>query len=236
MYAAVGVVAAVVVCLPRYRAEIAWWRAIDHESRGAWSEARGALEGAIAQCPQLASLERVRLFQGKLDYRENRVSLERELWLIDQWRRNNDSVRAIATLDSVLELPDGDVVTARFAAQSYARVGVNHWEVGRWAAAGDMWRRAAAADPQRWDCRYLLGNFQARMDRDRPELVDAEFSPILRRLADRVLRADLLASLGDAYFDAGQIQIARTYYTQSLRAFELPKDINYRARKGLVGM
>jgi len=98
------------------------------------------------------------------------------------------------------------------------------------------WRRALEIEPLRHDCPFYLGLSQGRVDLARPELASDEFARIKHRLADRILRAELLDSLGDAFFEAGRINEATRLYAESMDIFSLPKLINYRGQKALGGL
>jgi tetratricopeptide (TPR) repeat protein len=103
-------------------------------------------------------------------------------------------------------------------------------------AAEDVWRKAAELGTYRRDCAMYLGTISARVYNTRPDRAEADFGPILNRLGDRVLRADIQATLGDAYFEAGRTLEARRRYAESLDAFCLPTIINFRAQKALGGL
>ena len=82
----------------------------------------------------------------------------------------------------------------------------------------------------------MIGIVRDRVREPDPVEIEELFKPCLARLEDRVLRADMLAILGDVHFVAGDFTQARENYLASLRAFHLPKQINYRAQKGLTGL
>jgi hypothetical protein len=101
--------------------------------------------------------------------------------------------------------------------------------------ARSWWELAAEAQPGRRDTPYYLGLFQARQDREHPEVAETLTEGTLNGLADRVLRADILNNLAQNYFDAGKMTEARRRYAASSDAFTLPEVINYRAQRGLGG-
>jgi tetratricopeptide (TPR) repeat protein len=103
-------------------------------------------------------------------------------------------------------------------------------------AVQEAWRRALQLEPARIDSLFFLGYTQASIDRDHPEIADAILNPLLNRLADRLVCADLLNILGDAYFAAGRITEARERYAESLDLLNLPQRKNFRAQKGLGGL
>jgi hypothetical protein len=87
-----------------------------------------------------------------------------------------------------------------------------------------------------WDRTYVLAASQLRLDPTRPDRIEALLVPMRERLANQLLAADLLATLADAYFQAGQMEEARRRYAESADAFSMPKVVNHRAMKGLGGM
>lgn len=98
------------------------------------------------------------------------------------------------------------------------------------------WQRAARLVPPRYDLAFYLGSVGARLEPTSPEPVEALMAPLLDGLGDSILLADTLATLGDVHFEAGDSAAARRRYAESLRAFLLPRLINYRAQKNLGGL
>ncbi len=103
-------------------------------------------------------------------------------------------------------------------------------------AAQQAWLRAVALDPARRDCAMYLGIVQGRINPRRPDLVEETFAPALAGLADQVLRAEILNTLGDCYLHANQLNEARLLYARSYDTFCLPKYINFRAQGRLGGL
>lgn len=106
----------------------------------------------------------------------------------------------------------------------------------RLLAAEAAWRRAGCVAPTHRDSAFYLGTLQAHLNRYQSGPAEAEFAPALAGLGDRVLRADVLGTLGDASLQAGELGQARQRYAESFDAFNLPRAINYRAQKGLGGL
>jgi hypothetical protein len=67
-------------------------------------------------------------------------------------------------------------------------------------------------------------------------MVDAEMRPMMDRLADQVLRADLEVTQGNAYFAARQWSQSRRRYAKSLDDYSMPKIVNFRGMIGLGGL
>jgi hypothetical protein len=114
-------------------------------------------------------------------------------------------------------------------------LGINQ-EVPLLVAAEDAWHKAAELAPQSHDVPFYLGNVRARVERTRPEQVDAMMSMARDGLADRILDADFLAASGAAYFAAGEFGAARRRFSQSFDRFSLAKTINFQALHGLGGL
>ncbi len=102
-------------------------------------------------------------------------------------------------------------------------------------AARDAWYRAHELMPARVDCTFALAALQNRLDPAHPERMETELASLLTEAGDRILRADVLASLGEAYLRAGQVTKARQCFAASFDVFHLPRKLNYRAQKGLGG-
>ncbi len=232
----IGVVLGAALTSRRLLAEWHWYQAAAAERQGDLGAARASLARAVAHCPDLNELGRTWLLIGKLDHRDGRSSPQAEYWRALQLARNRDPVAAMAAIEHHWRSTGSDRAVGRLAGRILAVAGVEHFQRKRFVAARDAWHAALEYCPEQLDCRCYLGLVTARLDRQRPERVEAELAPVLDRLADRALRADLLAILGDAHFEAGRMNEARRRYTESLKAFNLPKVINYRALAGLVGM
>src|SRR5262249_38694618 len=108
----------------------------------------------------------------------------------------------------------------------------------RLMAAQDAWQRAVEVNPAKRDCAFYLGMLRTRLERSQPEQVEADFAPMLKGLADRALRADVLNVLGDAFFEAGRMIEAQRRSVESFDVFSLPGvgKINYRAQRRLGGL
>jgi tetratricopeptide (TPR) repeat protein len=111
-----------------------------------------------------------------------------------------------------------------------------YWTHFHLMAAYDAWQTALRSRPSRYDCQLLSGMVLRRTCPDRPELLEAAYLPLLEALADNAVRAQLLNFLGDAWFEAGQVNQARAYYARSYETYCLPKFINFHAQKGLGGL
>jgi len=102
-------------------------------------------------------------------------------------------------------------------------------------AAQDAWRRGLDLSPTSRDVLLCEGLVLARTDPSHPDRARAMFRQVLRDLADRPLKADVLSTLADCYLEAGQFQESLPFYMQSCDAYTLPKIVNHRGLRGLGG-
>jgi hypothetical protein len=106
----------------------------------------------------------------------------------------------------------------------------------RLMGAQAAWFRADGLLPGKRDAAFYLGMVAASVDPDCPGSAERHFRPLLTGLGDRILRADVLNTLGDAYQGAGQANQARRHYAESAQAISLPLAPNRHALKGLGGL
>src|SRR5262249_17228174 len=101
------------------------------------------------------------------------------------------------------------------------------------SSAPAAWQQAVQIEPlDGLAARLCLGTWQAERLRGDPHAL-----PLLESLpaVDRAICADALSLLGDANFRRGDLTEARERYRESMKAWMLPKTINYRAQRGLGG-
>jgi tetratricopeptide (TPR) repeat protein len=145
--------------------------------------------------------------------------------------------RAINLMSDLLaEMDNSHPAVRNQVAQLWSTTGLDYYRQDRLMAAQDAWQRALQVVPWSHACAFFLGTAQIRTDRAKPELAEAILAPTLTASADRTLRADIRASLGFSYFEAGQLTSARKQHVGSLADFKLPKIINFRGLKGIGGL
>ncbi len=231
-----GTLIAAVVCGQRLVAEYYWAQAASLESVGHARPARTQLAWAVSVMPELGMLGRTWQLAGKIDSLESQDTPAARFLRADRCRAASEYAAAIDASRELLASHNDSLAFNRQAAQIYASAGLSEYNVGRLTAAADSFQQGFELDPYRLDCPYYLGLILARTDFAHPETARPWFRPVLNRISDRLLRADLLSSMGDLYFAAGEFAEARKYYRESLHVYDLPKEINYRGRRGLVGM
>jgi hypothetical protein len=231
--------------------------------KGEYKSARSALDRAVNLLPSFAQMERTWLLAGKLDYfeglrtpqeqffRAHQLSYDRMRPLAKAIMRDQDAAaggKEIAVnrqLSKVLvetALAEFRQMNSLVQDEDAWRRGIPYFAVPgfyppRLMAAQAAWEEASGlAAFKRSNAFFYLGQTAAHNDRYRPQEADSRFAPMLDRLADRVLRADIHATQGNAYFESGDFITARKYYQSSVVDFMLPKIINYRGQKGLGGL
>jgi hypothetical protein len=197
-----------------------------------------------------AAVDLPALTAGRLDYREGLAGSRDDSSALYRLARDQERRRALVLMDDLLAGGQRHPVVRHQAARLWTEAGLHDYlrppifaEAGleffhsnqRLLGAQDAWRRALRLAPERRDCSFYLSKTQARLDPNRPERIEAELVSLLRGLADRTLRAEVLALWGDACLAAGLFSEARQRYAESCQAFTLPEIINYRALKGLGG-
>lgn len=109
-------------------------------------------------------------------------------------------------------------------------------QVRNLVAADHCWQQVQDADPARRDIAIYRGVIGVALEQGTPAEIEAGLAPALQGLADHVLHAEVMNTVGDAYFDAGQVAEARRRYARSYDIFCLPKFINFRAQGRLGGL
>ena len=236
LFAVLGIILGAAVCSQRLLAESFWWRAQELERSGRPSAARVCLARSVWIMPDLGHLGRTWLLAGRIDADQGLAGDAARFLQTDRLAHAAEWHAALDHSRALLQTADNSLAVRRQAAQLYVMAGLGDYRLGQLTAAHDAWRRSHDLDPARLDSVCYLGLLQAKLNRTHPEEAASWLNLALPRLADRLLRADILSSLGDAYFEAGQFAESRAYYRDSLRVYDLPKEINYRGRKGLLGM
>jgi hypothetical protein len=257
---AAGVLASLVLCAPRLRAEYQWVSANRDELRGDLDAARRTMQSLVDRRTDFRAMERTWLLMGKLDYLQQRPTPAAAMFQSAQLAAvaavaadaaavppDAELKRAVALIEPALSenfqgSAAGRVLAARILTQHgtalflqspvFTDAGFDFRELEQHlAAAHAAWQRAAELDPARFDARIYAGYAETLLDPHHPER--AEFSDVL---ADRMLRADVLNIVADAYFASGRMAEARRRYAESLDLLNLPQRKNFRAQKGLGGI
>jgi len=201
--------------------------------RQSWSAAPPALTAQDGTQPRSIGGEQA---EAERAYRHARAQAPRvALDVLDELLATTDEAAAPVVRRQMARIWAG-VALAQFLRPSAADQGGRYyWRDGTLSAAQLGWQRAGAYDPQRRDSAYFLGLTQARLAAGQPETTAAPLAAAQHGLADHILGAEMLTVLGDAYFEAGEFELARQCYARSFDMFCLPKVINTRAQERLGG-
>lgn len=220
----------------RILAELYWHKASTAEQFGAVALSRSTLETSIDIFPQFDRLARTWALEGKLDYLDGFETPRARYYLASLQSDIGDLDTAISLLSNIESTRSGpDTLVRHQLAHYLVQSGIRHFYRENWATADIALREARSVDPENCSALFATWVVQDRLQNSNPQEVEELFKPCLARIGDRVLRADLLAILGDVHFMAGNFTQAREKYLVSLKAFHLPKRINYRAQRGLTG-
>jgi tetratricopeptide (TPR) repeat protein len=236
IWCVVGLLLSAVVTHDRLLAEYHWARATAAAERGQPAAAQGQLLAAVDCCPAFNRLERTWLLEGQLDYRQGIPSPASQLFFASQLALNGQTEVAAGLTRDLLGTGATPPVAPRLLARRAAEMALIHTKRDRPQAAAETWKLAAESDPSHRYCRLAEIVIRTYIAHDDPTDLAGAADPLLAGLADRSLRAAILAVLGDAYYEAGRIAEARERYRASYDAYSLPKTINFPAQRGLLGM
>lgn len=237
VWSLVGLVFAGIVALPRLSAEWRWALATQADWRGDEKAAQRHAAAALARFPELARLERTWALLGRVDYRQGRVSPAARYFHAYQLTQNKEFRPAIEELEDLARVGEPAPAAGRWLASWKARLAFAEFHDGRYQAAEDDWQQAIERDGAPGFRPLLVATMRARAYRADPSAIAHIVDPLLGQLqSDRTLRAAVLAMLGDSFFKAGQFVAARAWYEKSMAVFNLPKHVNFRGQRGLLGM
>jgi hypothetical protein len=250
---AIGLVLSGLIGGRRLVAEYYLAKALAEAGEGDSVSSRNSAARAIEVMPSLRSLERTRLFIGRLDTFTQSSTPAAAMYLAGRLEHAGHFHRARAVLlDQWVRAPDD--ASFRYAlARNWTEQGFVWAAIGRHSdrseeeespsvpaivvkssSAPAAWQQAALIEPSHaLAARLSLGSWQAERLRG-----PAQVFALLDGLpaVDRAIHADVLSLLGDANFRRGDLGAARERYRESMKAWMLPKTINYRAQRGLGGL
>jgi len=239
-WTALGLVLLVAVGWPRLTSEWHWHRAVLAEQTGQLEAASTHVEQAKRFFPGLVGMPRTWMLEGKIDYQRSRRSAARQYYLARQKARNGELDQALLDIAAIKEnrqwsLEAGPSLVNRWRGDLSTTQAMDDFRKGRLEAADQRWDLAMTFDSSNIFRPLCLAALRSRWQGANPQEVVELVDPVLDRLADRSLKAALHAMVGDCFFAAGEFGTARERYKTSLRVFSLPKTINYRALRGLLG-
>ena len=236
-WTAIGCGFALATTLPRLVGEWYWQQALAADLRGAEHTAEAHTKRALGTFPQFARLQRTWLFLGKLNFRLGNDTNSARVFRAAQMSRNGELQRAIVEIEDLARDRKLAPITRRWLGNLSAQLGFALFKEDQLHGAEDAWRRAVALDPTQRFRQLLVATMRVHLRSHDPVTIAAGVDPLLPGLrSDRTMRAAMLSMLGDAYFHAGDYIQARARYNESMDVYSLPKHINYRAQRGLLGM
>jgi hypothetical protein len=144
--------------------------------------------------------------------------------------------RARAVLEPLRGEAGASIVERALLAEIIYAQGVEYFENGNDSAAESCFSDARSIDC--WSLAYWIAHTAAKLNA-RPETV-ASVAAVgwtrIDEIGDRLVRSDLAALFGDAYFAAGEFVLARRMYDYSLAVMNLPRYVNVHAQAGKLGM
>jgi hypothetical protein len=222
-------------------------------AEGDIAASRRSIDRAIEMMPSLRTLERMRLAIGRLDTLAESPTPAAAKYIAQGLERAGHFLRARAVLlDQWVQAPDD--ASFRYAlARSWTEQGFAWAAIGKHSNQRDeeelpsipaivvknssapaAWQQAVLLEtPNALAARLCLGAWQAeRLKGGVHAFILLKGLPAI----DRAIHADVLSLLGDAEFGRGDMPKARERYRESMKAWMLPKTINYRAQQGLGGL
>lgn len=239
IWTVVGVVLAGAACSRRLVAEYHWNQAHQLERLGDLNGARREIARCATVMPEMARMEDVVLLVGKIEYRQRRDSLAELMFRAYQRIEHGDLPQALALAhEMVRENPIENLPMAvrNLASRIYVEGAMQNLSSNILAGAVDKYETAILLAPHRVDCPIGLATVAGHSDQNHPKRISDLIEPLLTRVGDRLLRADLYERLGFAYFQAGNFDESRQHYQAALDEFNLPKAANIPAQEGMLGL
>jgi len=235
-----GLLLFIALSWPRLASEWHWHCAVVAEQTGNLCHAAAHVEQARTFFPSLVEVPCSWMLEGKIDYQRNQLSAARQYYLACQKARNGEIAQALFEVAAIKENREWSIKASqslvnRWMGDLLATQAMKDFQQGQFDTADQRWDLAMNFDSSIVYRPLCLAVLRSRWQGSNPEEVIKLVNPVLDRLADRALKAALYAMVGDCFFAAGEFSVAREYYQTSLDVYSLPKTINYRALRGLLG-
>ena len=240
MWTVAGVLLFAFFSAPRIPAEWHTYHAIHQEQQGNLTLAENHLRASLEWAPSLLDMPRTWSLQGLIDYQSNRETAARQYYVASQKSRNGMFKEALVELERMREYPEWDSDGHQkylnyWTADLRVKQAMDSFRMGHFDAAEEYWKLAMESDDSQKYRPLYVAALQTRLQGADPEQIWNTVDPLLDRLADRSLKAATHAMIGDCFFAQGEFTLARQHYQSSLDIYSLPKTINYRALRGLLG-
>ncbi len=225
---------------PRMASEWHWHQAEVAEQRGQLEIATVHIDRAKNFFPGLEGVPRTWMLEGKVDYQRGQFSAARQYFLARQKTRNGEIDQALLELAAIKENREwsfkaSPTLVNRWIGDLLTTQAMLDFRKDQLDSAEQSWGLAMTYDSSILFRPLCLAALRSRWQGANPKEIVELVDPLLDQLADRSLKAALQAMVGDCFFAVGEFSSARERYQSSLDAFSLPKTINYRALRGLLG-
>jgi tetratricopeptide (TPR) repeat protein len=162
---------------------------------------------------------------------------ERHLYVGDNFAAHLDDLSALHHYRTALAIRPDLGVAATKTADTLVDLGLALYRKGNRQSAIARWEEAAIVAPARIDAHFLLARALFEVNREDQKSAIAENEIVIRRVGDKLVRADAFNNLGDCYSRQNDLAEARRMYRRSLASFQLVKRvINFNALSGLQGL
>ena len=235
-----------VVALGSFRglvAEFYQWRGDVALAKGNYENALSHYRRVVRWNKSLDDTEHLRLSRGQLSMSNDQfpvsnedISADAHLFRAETFADRRDFVRAMEEYAQTQQRAPQSVVVKRLWAWARVRWGLNLYREGSVYLAIQQWNKAVETDAHQLQAHFYLA--KAYYDaRDEQAAVEHNLA-FLKRCRDKFLRGEALSNLGDCYFRQRNFVSARQMYQKSLKQYDdiSYRLINFRARRGLMGM
>ncbi|MCS6860880.1 MAG: tetratricopeptide repeat protein, partial [Abditibacteriales bacterium] len=228
-----------VVALGSFRglvAEFYQWRGDVARAQGNDGSALTYYRRAVRWNKSLDDTAHLRLSRGQLSMSHQDINADVHLYRAQVLADRRDFARAMAEYAQAHQRAPQSVVVKRLWAWARVRWGLNLYRAGNVSLAMQQWNRALETDARQLQAHFYLA--KAYYDaRNEPAAIEHNLA-FLRRCRDKFLRSEALSNLGDCYFRQRNFVMARQMYQRSLKQYDdiTYRRINFRARRGLMGM
>jgi hypothetical protein len=225
---------ALLVCHRRGLMEYHLARASALEMKDDHLAAGQELEAAAAIVPSLRHTRRYWLAAGRLGYRLEQEGPAVTYFQAHQLLLDDELDAALGVLKPLAD--SRARVVADLLGEILGRKAL--WAIvhDQPSAAKKLWNEALEHAPWRYVNWIGMGTAMAMASPHQAQRIEAMLLPKIDQIGDRLVRSDVAAMVGDAYFRDGQFARARQMYELSMSIFSLPKFANTHAQEGMLGM
>lgn len=235
-WVAVGLLLAVAATWPRWVAEYYFHRATVQESGQQLAEASASLDHVRWAMPSMEFSRRYALARGRINYRQGLQDDYAAFFVAHQHAVEGDYAEARNVLAPTIGQGDNSLAARELLAEITGHIAAEQVAVGDFTAAEHLWGEATLLAP--WMPGHWIAQSTTALAADPQRAAEFEqtLMPRLVKVGDRIVNSDIASVIGDAYFNTGDFEKARSMYDQSIATYHLPKNANLKAQEGRLGM